>query len=173
MTLKCYSRGGGGGQYRTHPHSNTKMIAGYRQGRISVATAWLWKQNHQALFLTYVLWERCQQGRTLLWLRFIWFFPLFIFLFFLKFFFFSLLWRIKPSTTTLQNQIGTWLGRTMGKIRSGTHSNTTQLEEVKMDWPHRKETSGQCTRQALKWNPQGKRKRGHPVNTWQWDVYYH
>ena len=30
---------GGGGQYRTHPHSNTKMIAGYRQGRISVATA--------------------------------------------------------------------------------------------------------------------------------------
>ncbi|BFZ15827.1 hypothetical protein BsWGS_18866 [Bradybaena similaris] len=26
------------------------------------------------------------------------------------------------------------------------------------------------TRQALKWNPQGKRKRGHPRNTWQRDL---
>ena len=26
------------------------------------------------------------------------------------------------------------------------------------------------TRQVLKWNPQGKRKRGHPKNTWRRDA---
>ena len=35
-----------------------------------------------------------------------------------------------------------------------------------MDWPHTEET----TKQALKWNPQGKRSRGRHRNTWRRDT---
>ena len=37
----------------------------------------------------------------------------------------------------------------MGKIRSGNHSNTNQLVEVKMDRLHLEETSLQCYQATL------------------------
>ena len=37
-------------------------------------------------------------------------------------------------------------------------------------WSHAPETSTNYDQQALTWNPQGRRKTGHPKNRWQSDL---
>ena len=39
-----------------------------------------------------------------------------------------------------------------------------------MDWAHTQKTGKQYHRQALTWNPQGRRHRGRPSSTWRRDV---
>ena len=40
-----------------------------------------------------------------------------------------------------------------------------------MDWSHSPQTSlDSITQQVLTWNPEGKRKRGRPRNTWRRDL---
>ena len=54
--------------------------------------------------------------------------------------------RQKPAGEEIQQRRWRWIGHTLRK--TGTN----------------------ITRQALKWNPQGKRKRGRPKNTWRRDL---
>ena len=43
-------------------------------------------------------------------------------------------------------------------------------ETMEMDWSHLCKPVDSITRQALTWNPEGKRKRGRPRNTWRRDL---
>ena len=94
-------------------------------------------------------------------------------------------WRITKHTV---NKIQTFVNRCLRSImnvkRSDEVSNNTlwtktnqlpveiEIKRRKWHWighTLRKPTSS-ITRQALTWNPQGKRKRGRPRNTWRRDV---
>lgn len=80
-------------------------------------------------------------------------------------------WRTTQHTThRLQTFINTCLRRILNiwwkdkvnnveKNKSRTHSLTNPGEKVELDWSHPQKTC-YITRQALEWNPQGKRKRG-------------
>lgn len=50
----------------------------------------------------------------------------------------------------------------MGKDRTGSGSQADTKVEVGMDQPHRRKPTSNITRQCLTWNPQSKRRRGHP-----------
>ena len=62
------------------------------------------------------------------------------------------------------------------KICGSKHGRTSgqadTAEEVGLGRTHPQEASIQAstTRQALTWNPQGKRKRGRPSNSWRRDT---
>ena len=52
--------------------------------------------------------------------------------------------------------------RPASKNRRREDDNPKQKKEVEVDWPYAEET-----KQALFWNPQGKRNRGRPKNNWR------
>ena len=94
-------------------------------------------------------------------------------------------WRItKYTVNTIQTFVNRCLRRIMNvkwsdKVSNNTlWTNTNQLpveiEKKRRKWRWightlSKRTSS-ITRQALTWNPQGKRKRGRPRNTWRRDM---
>ena len=57
-----------------------------------------------------------------------------------------------------------WMDRVSNKdLRDRTHQAQIEIEILKRRW-------GWLGRQVLTWNPQGKRKRGRPKNTWRRDL---
>ena len=53
---------------------------------------------------------------------------------------------------------------------SDTGRTGDPTETIEMDWLHSSQASRHITRQALTLNPDGKRKRGRPRNTWRRDL---
>ena len=58
----------------------------------------------------------------------------------------------------------------VGASGTGTSGQADTPEEVGLDRTHPQEASIQHHMHAQTWNPQGKRKRGQPHNSWRWDT---
>jgi len=59
----------------------------------------------------------------------------------------------------------------MEKNQTTTNRLRGQEKKMEMDWAHSFRTPAQnVTRQSLRWNPQGRRKRGRPRSTWEQDL---
>nr|KAG5689562.1 hypothetical protein BaRGS_022065 [Batillaria attramentaria] len=56
--------------------------------------------------------------------------------------------------------------------RAGQEPVAKQILRRKWGWIGHtlRKPASSTTRQALTWNPQGKRKRGRPRNSWRWDT---
>ena len=48
-----------------------------------------------------------------------------------------------------------------------THLNGNKEKAMGLDWLHGPEPTSSITKQAISWNPQGKRKRERPRNCWR------
>ena len=68
-------------------------------------------------------------------------------------------WSDKVSNNTL------WTKKSTAASR-----NRNKTKKMALDWSYAEKTQSSITRQALTWNPQGKRKRGRPINTWRRDM---
>ena len=56
--------------------------------------------------------------------------------------------------------------------KSETDGRGDPEKKMRMAWPYPKEIPiSSITRQALTWNPQGKRRQGRPRNTWRRELH--
>jgi hypothetical protein len=51
----------------------------------------------------------------------------------------------------------------MGKDKTATNQLNNKIKSMEVD---KRKANNNITKQALEWNPQGKRKRGRPKNSW-------
>ena len=88
--------------------------------------------------------------------------------------------RLTPLLSTRTINVGTWNVRTMyetGKTldlwqRTNQLPAEDEIRRRRWGWIGHtlRKPASSITRQALSWNPQGKRKRGRPRNTWRRDL---
>ena len=94
-------------------------------------------------------------------------------------------WRIRPTKQTVKIQTFLYsyirgivceMVRQSKQQHSVDHDKSTasrnrnKKKKMTLDWSHCEKPSIRITRQVLTWNPQGKRKRGRPRNTWRRDM---
>jgi hypothetical protein len=60
----------------------------------------------------------------------------------------------------------------MGKNKTNLKKKVDEIKKKNLRWIGQtlRKLQGTITEQALSWNPQGKRKRGRPKNTWGTDL---
>ena len=86
--------------------------------------------------------------------------------------------KSKGSSTTAYEKSWTsirWFDKVRNEdLRQRTNQDSIHIQIKKRKWPWIGHTlrkpPNSITRQALKWNPQGKRSRGRPRNTWRRDT---
>jgi hypothetical protein len=53
------------------------------------------------------------------------------------------------------------------RTKMGTKKNTVQEEQLRRYGHVKRTEDGKIVKQVAEWKPQGKRKRGRPINTWK------